>query len=795
MAGGRNIKYMRRDCINAVDQFLTAVKDNLPYAAVHTDGVYYSNRNKFLDSAEKEKRSKGDRGTRLGIVFGGGDRDVTSYMFHMRDLSDPENAKAKSLRYTPERGKPAILAARSFPDGTIGEIDQLDASDLIRSTSQMLNSISFDAMFQGWGEAILANTEEERSVQRIADAGEAGGWDALQVKLSGPDPMDAMSAWGYIGLLAQNEDPDSPIMQDMAYRAMGLDALYDALTDVNNRISSDPDYIPDLAEYLDPDSGPGRRALRGLACMSAYKEARDHGGIDVMDDAGKHIIGIDLDNPRTAQVYDRLVNTRPYAELYQASLDRAEQSRAGIAPFACVQSTFAGIAKETDKAPDVRVDNSMLYRFYRCIMLGEDPDMPSGAPDLELSVADHVEDLGRMSANDILIDSRDLPKGMGGMPFGAAVSKAMSDPDGSYGKLFSKFPAMDYYMSLPGGSRSLEQLAITKLQSSDGKDIDGLVLETSIFEKEKKKLCALTRNNLSAGQMGAQFVQNFVDTHKRSPQLLRSLDASIAMPDFSRGVSKFGQCVILDLKDSGDLIYPGWARGEGGNNATRTARAFRKADAERTAACSLYARSTGLPAGTMPQAGAYLSERGGTGIFNKFMDACYEIGQEDPVKAAMMQNDFIVLSDCYKIKSESGLAKLSVDVQGVYSGDAPGQSLYRPKSRAEASALGAIYDSHGYDWKNAAVPDMLQDSPDGFLQAAWRGAEGQTHGVLPGSKKLEAFALDSDTLDDAKYYNLIERLNGPPKSIKMLMLERRQAGQHRSQAQHGIETIDAEMED
>ena len=32
MAGGRNIKYMRRDCINAVDQFLTAVKDNLPYA-------------------------------------------------------------------------------------------------------------------------------------------------------------------------------------------------------------------------------------------------------------------------------------------------------------------------------------------------------------------------------------------------------------------------------------------------------------------------------------------------------------------------------------------------------------------------------------------------------------------------------------------------------------------------------------------------------------------------------------------------------------------------------------------
>ena len=56
---------------------------------------------------------------------------------------------------------------------------------------------------------------------------------------------------------------------------------------------------------------------------------------------------------------------------------------------------------------------------------------------------------------------------------------------------------------------------------------------------------------------------------------------------------------------------------------------------------------------------------------------------------------------------------------------------------------------------------MLQDSPDGFLQAAWRGAEGQTHGVLPGSKKLEAFALDSDTLDDAKYYNLIERLNGP----------------------------------
>lgn len=776
MAGSRNIKYVRRDCINAAEHFLSKVNDGLPYAAAHIEGIYYSNRNAFKDSTEKEKRSKGDKGARLGIVLGGGDRDVTSYMFHMRDLSDPANAKAKSLRYVPDGGKPAVLSARSFPDGTIGQAEQLDTSRLVRATARMMNSVSFDAMFQGWGDNILAGTEEERAVQRVAEAGESGGWDAVEAKLSGPDPMDAMTAWGYIGVLTQGEDPDSPVMADLAYRAMGLDALYGALEDASGRIAADPDFQPDLADYLDPGTDDGRRALRGLACLSAYKEIRDHGGIDVKDDAGRRVIGVDMDDPRSAQVYDRLANTRAMAELYQAGLSRAEGARSGIVPAACVQSTFAGIAKETGKAPDVRVDNSLLYRFYRCAMLGEDPDMPSGAPEMTLSTAAHVEDLASLSPNDILISSKDLPPEADGMPFAAAATKAMADPGGAYGRLFSKFPAMDYYMSLPGGSHKLEQMAVSRLQGSGGKPVDGLALEAEIFANDKTKLCNLRKGGASAGEMARQYVANFVDAHEKSPQLLRCLDASVGVPDFSRGTSKFGECAMLDLKGPGGLIYPGSASGEGGNNPARTARAFRKADAEREAARGLFERETGLLPGSMQEIGRRMAGSGAMGAFNHFMDVCGYVGRTDKIAAAMMQNDFIVLSDCYHIKSGSGLAALSQDVQAMYAGEAPeaGQFLYRPRSRAEASALGAIYDNRGPDWKDACVPDNFQGSRDGFLQAAWRGAAGNPERLALGAAKLEAAALDLDTLDDARYSDLIAALNGPQKSVKMMELDRAQ---------------------
>lgn len=775
MAGNRNIKYVRRDCINAAERFLSETRD-LPYAAAHIEGIYYSNRNAFKDSTEKAKRSKGDKGARLGIVLGGGDRDVTSYMFHMRDLSDPANAKAKSLRYVPDGDKPAVLSARSFPDGTIGQAEQLDSSRLTGYAARMMNSISFGVMFQGWGGDILADTEEERSVQRVAAAGEAGGWQAVEAKLSGPDPMDAMTAWGYIGAIAQGEDPDSPVMADLAYRAMGLDALYGVLAGASGRIAADPDFQPDLADGLDPATDMGRRALRGLACLSAYKEIRDHGGIDVKDDAGRRVIGVDMDDPRSAQVYDRLVNTRAMAELYQAGLSRAEAARDGIVPAACVQSTFAGIAKDTGKKPDVRVDNALLYRFYRCAMLGEDPDMPSGAPDMTLSTAGHVEDLDSLSPNDVLISSKDLPKECDGMPFAAAVSKAMSDPGGTYGRFFARFPAMSYYISLPGGSSKLEQMAVGRLQGSMEKDVDGLSLEAEIFGKEKSKLCNLRRDGRTAGEMAGQYAVNFVNAHKRSPQLVRCLDQAAGVPDFGRGVSKFGECAVLDLKGPGGLVYPENARGTGGNNPARTARAFRKEDAERSAACRMYALAEGRAPERMAEAGEWMSRRGAAGAFNHFMDVCAYVGRTDEIAAAMMQNDFIVLSNCYNIKSESGLGALSKDVQAMYAGEQPesGQFLYRPRDRAESAALAAIYGGRGANWKEARVPDSFQRSRDGFLQAAWRGAAGSPERLALGSAKLEAAAMDLDTLDNPAYTELAGRLNGPQKSVKMMDLERGQ---------------------
>lgn len=771
---GPNIKYVRQDCINAVDHLIRQV-DELPYVSAGLDGVYYSARNEYKDNRDKPVRSKGDAGSRLVIQLGGGDRDRVCYTFHMRDLSNPKNARAKSLRYTPD-DKDAVTAAWSMAETTIGDVKPLDAGDLIKNTSRMMNSISFDAMFQGWGDSLLANTAEERSVQKVIDQGHAGGWEAVDQILNGSDPMDAMSAWGYMGLLLagdENTDPDSEAMTDMAYRAMGFDSLYRQFDKLNKAIADDPDHTASLDTMLDPSYPEGRRALRGLACLSAYKEICDHGGINVRDEAGKRIVGVNMDDPQCAIVYDRLANTRAHAELYQQFLDNAEAKRQGLVFPACVQKTFAGIAREAGARLDKRVDNDTKYRLFRCAMLQEDPDLPSGTPEFKLDLAPHVEDIARLSPNDIRVSSDELPRMMNHMPLGAILDKAMEDPDGACGAFLAKCPALHDKLGQPGGAEQISQRAVALMQGAGLEPVDGLVLELDAFQAGSKSLFRIAKNyGPSTNQLIQQFQDNYQAAHQAAPQVMRSLDAAIGMPDFSRGVDTYGKSVLLDLRESQGHFYPGSAYMGTDKAIYKCARAFRKGDAERTAACGLYRELTGAAAGDPDQLREVLREHGAAGQFRKLISACAKQSEQSPEKGAMMQNDVLVLSDCYRIYSKDGLAELGADVASVYAGSPLEKVLYRPQDRAEIDALRAVYSGQGDDMKQAAVaPLRFQGERAGFLGAAWQGIDGREELKKAAVDKIRSYVLDRETLDDTPYSDLIRDLNGQAKSFKMMEAE------------------------
>lgn len=772
---GPNIKYVRQDCINAVDRLIRQA-DELPYVSAGLDGVYYSARNEYKDNRDKPVRSKGDAGSRLVIQLGGGDRDRVCYTFHMRDLSDPKNARARSLRYTPD-GRDAVTAAWSMAEATIGEVKPLDAGELVKNTSRMMNSISFDAMFQGWGDGLLANTAEERSVQKVIDQGQAGGWEAVDRILDGGDPMDAMSAWGYMGLLLAGEgntDPDSEAMTDMAYRAMGLDSLYRQFDKLNKAIAGDPDHMASLDIMLDPGHPEGRRALRGLACLSAYKEICDHGGINVRDAAGRHIVGVNMDDPQRAAVYDRLANTRAHAELYRQFLDNAEAKRQDLVFPACVQKTFAGIAREANAKLDKRVDNDTKYRLFRCAMLWEDPDLPSGMPAFKLDLAPHAEDIARLSPNDIRVSSDELPRLMDHMPLGAILDKAMEDPGGACGAFLARCPALNDKLGQPGGAEQISQRAVALMQGSGFEPVDGLVLELDVFQAGSKSLFRIAKDyGPSTNELIQRFHDNYQAAHQAAPQVTRSLDVAIGMPDFSRGVDTYGKGALLDLRESQGHFYPGLAYMGTDKAIYKCARAFRKGDAERTAACGLYKDLTGEAPDDADKLREVLREHGATGQFRKLMSACAKQAEQNPGKGAMMQNDILVLSDCYRIYSKDGLAELGADVASVYDGSPLEKLLYRPRDRAEIDALRAVYSGQGDDMKQAAVaPFAFQGERAGFLGAAWQGINGSEELKKAAVDKIRSYSLDRETLDDTPYSDLARELNGPAKSFKMMEAER-----------------------
>lgn len=782
MAGGRNIIYMRRDCINAVEDLVRQV-EKLPYVHIEMDGRYYSNTNKFAKPTGKAAAP----GARLGIVLGGGDRDVTTYAFHMRDLSSKDNVRPVSLRYTPDGGKPAIIAARSMPDGTAGEVEGLDASGITSVMARMMNSISFGPMFQGWSSTVKAGTGEERALKNVLETQAAGkSWGAVLPMLSSPDPLEGMAAWGAMSMARGGKvDPDADALWRTAKRAMGLERLEECLTEINAKIAADPDYRPDLSEHLDARSAEGRLALRGLACLSAYKEARDHGGVYAKDDAGKSVIGIAMDDPATKAVYDSLVYVRPRAELKQRAISDAEASRCGLAAMSCVQSTYAGIARDSDRAPDCTVSNGLRYRFYRSAMLGEDPDMKSKAPDFTLRLRGGADpkSLKNLSANDILVQSTSLSGGQDMQPFGTFLERAMEDPSGREAAFIKQFPAIADRMSMPGGNKDLEQMAVSRVQKTAGEPLDGLSLEIELFtdKSNKGRLMGMKGpGGQSADDLANQFVANFVAAHTKAPQLSRSLDDATGFPEFSRGTDGFGYCVLSDLSDAGVLKHPDYTVKENGtDNPAKTARAFRKADRERGAAETRYRvlDENGRGPESMEDVMELMGKTGATGVFNGHIYQSRVVGMHDQERGAMMINDFVVLADCYGIQTEQGLVELSYDVQQVYAGKTSERSLYRPKDRGEKSAIAEIYGKGGADIENAFVPVRFQGSREGFLLAAWRGIGEDSALKDKAVDSLRACALDADTLEDCTYGDLAERLDGPPRSEKAMdmMLSQRRA--------------------
>ena len=771
MARGNDVKYVRRDCINAVGAFMEKVK-GLRYADVSLEGRYMSDRNRFLDPSQKEQKSALDRGTKLGIVLGGGDRDRTCYAFELRDPSSKDNAKLRSLRFK------SVTAATSRGNGiNDASRDALAEKLLMRSTSRAANSMSFGAMFNGAMGEIMARSSEEKAVLHVRDVRGAKGWDGVRGELCSDDPLHAMAAWEEMASQLDGKvDPSDPRMTRMATQAMGLDALYDALEALDRKMAKEPGCRPDLAEALDPETPEGRRALRGVMCLSAYKSIRDRGGLDVVDEHGTEVVGVTRDN---YQVFDRMAYTRADAERRAEALASVEASRDGIVPIRCVQKTFAGIQGGTGSAPEKRIDRHMQYRFFRSAVLGEDPDMPSGMPKMRLMPREGA-DMERLSGSDIMAWMPGVKSGPSLAPFMGVVGAALDNPNGPYGQMLRDMPAMKAMAARPGGADALENLAVSQIQAAGG-EVDGALIEMAAFlDKANRK--GMGRELRATQALCDDFQRNYQDRVSKAPNLMRSIEEAVGRPEFSAGCASFGHCWLADMSDTGavpEQPAPGECDSGSGSSIGRSASAFMTEDAKRRYALKYTKQEAGVDAASMDEVEASLQARSAPSIYKAMLSDCMAAQKDDPVRGSMMLNDAIVLTSCYNAYDAYGLDIVKGDLKAAYDGGEP--RLYRPVDRAQDAAMGEVYKQAGGGALEMAMSGLQsRNGTDAFLDAAWRGAEAIGRGLPdtePGdlleraAAKMEAAALDLDTFQDRRNAYLADRLVGPKLSEKVFQME------------------------
>ena len=805
-------KAVRHDCIMAFDRFLKDVKENLANVNVYIDGKYNTKTNRFQDNSEKEKRSKGDRGTRTCIVFGGGENPVTTYAFHMRDLSNKSNARARSLRYTPDDKKPPVIVMRSVPGGDVGgptENSEIEDKMYMR-TSRAANSMSFGPMFYGWMDsAVRAGSGEEAALtERMSHTDEKGmtDWTAVRKEPEDGDPLKAMAAWGMVGktidgMVARGkpEMADHPLITSTAYQAMGLRGLYRALQEIDGRMASEDGYEPDLCEYMDPDTPAGREALRGILCLSAYKALRDNAGMHGKDENGVEFIEVTKGHEA---VYDRMTNARADMETRERTLAALEQGRDGIVGAHCVQKLFAGVENDTGKPADVTVHRHLKYRFFRNAMLSEDLALPSGMPRLALKVRDGADPL-HPAEDDILIDGPALTEGltddekakfgsvMGNMTLKSFLDAGHDDPRGACGQLLGRMPAIDIMSGQDMGTDLVMQYAVDRMERTGETDlVDIMCLEMDLFAASPKDtgMPALSKlsgpEGLSAEDIAGRYAKNQQAALAAAPRLTNAIRQAIGRPDFEGGCASFGSCYVYDIDR---MSYRTNCHGEcmGDNNGSSAA-SFRREDIDRADAFLVAESMTGIePKSTADVEQVFLTG-GSVGTFHELLDKYLAEQSSDLVRGSMMLNDFIVMSDCYGIWGADGLHRLAEDVEGMYASGTAGQrGLYRPADRAECDALRQVYGNGAGDYDGAVVAMAYQGTTDGFLSALWQGAGNDAERLSKAVSKLNGAAADHDTFWDARYSELAKRAAGDRESSKTREMNGKAAQEREQDMQSG----------
>lgn len=783
--------YMRRDCIDAVQAFLEKT-DALPYVSVGIEGQYISDRNEFRDKSKKEGKTEQDRGTQLCFTFGDGDRDRTVYAFRLKDFTAKENMTAKSTRFAPDGGKPAVIVAKSGAHGSIGSaVDDPDrAAGMYRNTCMAANSLSYGAMFYGYLDHVHMGTKEADAATNVLDDKNrpGGGWAAVRSQLGSPDGLRAMAAWGIMGTALDGQvkpgDPKFGQLVSVASQAMGLDSLYESLEAINDKLAADPDYTPDMSEVMNPDTDTGRVALRGLMCLAAYKQVKDRGGMDLVDSKGAPVVGV---TDKNMIMFEKLAYARGDMDGRLKMLSDAETSRSGICPVHCVQKTFAGIGSSEGAKPDP-LRNHQQYRLMRSALLGEDPDMPSGAPDISIRLPAN-EDASKANGRNIMVYSSQFPDDLKEVPLDTFLNAGLKDENTGYGKVLAALPAMKYAAGRVNGVELLGSLAAKQLQKSESGKVDGMCLEMAAFQ-DRTACKGIMQRKGPAGMTGdgmcAQFQANAKAARDPAPNLIRSIYGAVGRPDFGTGQMALGAQYIADMKTCGvALSEPDVGCG---TRAGAAAKAFRGMDLERKAFLDAAENwSSGHP-GTMAEAESMFPDMLSAGTYKSLL-ADYQTEQEnDIVRGSMMLNDFIVMTDCYGISDKAGLRDLGADIQSAYDGTLD-SGLYRPVNGAEHEAIREIYAKGGAGIWSAFVGADQQGMDEGLLRVI--------KDANPDSKMIEKVqscfakaAADQDTFDEHRNWDLSQKVSAMGRSRYAELAAQHDATVFKTDADRGIDITD-----
>lgn len=761
---------MRSDVVAALEGFIQDVNGSVDNVSIEMKGRLDSSRNTITQHKPGQPF-----GSRLVISVGDGSLGgpVTRYGLHVPQLGT-RNDKARSLRLTPDKGRPAAMVLTGRPqEGKEGVTADPDAGErLERAYAMAANGMSFGWLYDGDpGFYLREKTKETDLFLKCLDEFDAGNFgyveDAAGDTLGSSGPLLRMAAWsacsgvGVYGGTQEDIGPATKAGVAAARKAMGLDDLKAALERAGQGVPLD--------EALDWRTPEGRAALEGLACLGYYKCVMNEGrGFGEYRD-GRAYAG-------TADDRESVFLRGAYARCEAAERAGSERPVPGYAPYACYRKVLGdGQPSDQPEAPQggqpgqdgqkkagklQRVDLNMQYRFYRCAMLGEDPDGPSGAPDIRLT---YRGDAGakKVDARQIYVEGpSDDGRGTVLKPLSeelALLRSDLDDPGLTPRSRLHGFPMIGH-VARTSGTDAVMDMAEKMVGADYSAGPDILEVEIGLFASDDK---AGSRSRTgrpgepTADSLWAKFQANAAVRLDGGPKpsgtrMYRyTRDHAVGVPDFSAGLSGFGELRTagagLSARDtSKDMLAQPRLSGYG-----KSASAFRVMDGDRRYMGALCGRGPGQPwrealAGDPAQAAADEYEKA-LALFGK---------DPDKIRGGLKINDLMVLTEAYRPSLGADIRDIRDDVERAYGPDAmaPGTSgLYRPANPAELKAIRSA--SEGASFRGLrAVPARMQGTADGFAEAMASMVDTDA-GWRAVAETFRQEALEKDTFRDRRYWD------------------------------------------